>query len=701
MSGKPGRNDPCPCGSGKKFKKCCADKFDVRLPAQNTAPTSAELNQLAELFNAGHHAELEHQAHLLVEQYPDSGIIWNVLGAALQLQGKNALPSLRKAATLLPDDAEAHYNLGVTLRNLGQLDDAVASYRRSLEIKPDYAEAHCNLGVALQELGWLDDAAASYRLALVIKPDFADAHYNLGVVLQSLGQLDDAVASCRQALEIKPEFSQAHYSLGNALQQLGQLDDAIASYHKALEINPDYADVHNNLGNALSNLDRLEEAVACYRRVLEITPNFAEVHSNLGAALQDLGQLESAAESYRRALEIKPDFAGAHSNLGGALMELGKADEAEESLNKAIELAPDDAKSLSTALLYIPYRQDDHRFSQLETVYSKRDSLPMKERITLNFAMGKAMENIGQCDRSFSALEEGNRLHYQAHPFDEAQAEQFLENSCNIFTADLFEKCAFLAGRLPPAHDERVPIFIVGMLRSGSTLIEQILASHPRVYGAGELAIYEEIAKKAEKLFRNSTNEKAPILVLRELGQEYLDRVWKLAPDARYITDKMLGNYQYLGLIHLMLPNAKIIHSMRDPMDTCFSCYAVRFTFKNEYSYDLGTMGRHYLRYKKLMQHWHNVLPPSRILDVRYEDNIADLEREARRMLDYLGLPWDPACLRFYETERTIRTASVAQVRKPIYSNSVSRWKNFEKHLGPLLEIIHPTLVLKSIFSDE
>ncbi len=701
MSGKPGRNDPCPCGSGKKFKKCCADKFEARLPAQNTAPTSAELNQLADLFNAGHHAELEHQAHLLVEQRPDSGIIWKVLGAALQLQGKNALSSLRKAATLLPDDAEAHYNLGVTLKNLGQLDDAVASYCRSLEIKPDYAGAHCNLGVALQELGRLDDAAASYRLALKIKPDFADAHYNLGVVLQSLGQLDDAVASCRRALEIKPEFAQAHYNLGNALLSLGQLEVAIVSYRRALEINPDYADVHNNLGNALSSLNRLDEAVACYRRVLEIKPNLAEVHSNLGAALQDLGQLESAAESYLCALEINPDFADAHSNLGGVLMELGKADEAERSFNKAIELAPDDARSLSAALLYIPYRQDDHRFNQLETVYARRESLPLKERITLNFAMGKAMESVGQYDRSFSAYEEGNRLYHMRHPFDETEAEHFLENSCNIFTDELLTKCAVLLGTLPPIQDERVPIFIVGMLRSGSTLIEQILASHPDIYGAGELPTFDEIAKKAETLLRDSTNEETAMLALRQLGQEYLDRVWKLAPEARYITDKMLGNYQYLGLIHLMLPNAKIVHSMRDPMDTCFSCYATRFTFENEYSYDLGTMGRHYLRYEKLMQHWQNALPAGRILDVRYEDVVADIECESRRLLDFIGLSWDPACLKFHESRRAIRTASVTQVRKPIYSNSVARWKHFEKHLGPLLEIIHPVKLAGSVVSDD
>jgi hypothetical protein len=226
------------------------------------------------------------------------------------------------------------------------------------------------------------------------------------------------------------------------------------------------------------------------------------------------------------------------------------------------------------------------------------------------------------------------------------------------------------------------------MLRSGTTLIEQILASHPDIHGAGELTTLDGLAKKAKLLSLDILDWKEALIALRKLGQEYLDQVWKLAPDARYITDKMPGNYGHLGLIHLMLPNAKIIHAVRDPMDTCFSCYSIRFTLGHEYSYDLGTLGRQYQRYSKLMKHWHNVLPAGRILDVRYEDNISDPEREARRILEYLGLPWDPVCLKFYESGRAVRTASVAQVRKPIYSSSVARWKRFENHLEPLLEAI-------------
>jgi len=733
----PGRNDPCPCGSGKKFKKCCAAKFEARLPAQNTTPTASELNQLVAFFNAGCHFELENYARLLIEQYPDCGFAWKALGALYNQIGRNedALVSSQKSAALLPNDAEVHYNLGLTLLELGRLDEAKVSFQRALQIKPDYADAHFNLGNTLMEQGRLDEAEVSYRQALQIKPDYVHTYYNLGITLQTAGRPDEAEESYRRALQIKPDYAEVHYNLGNTLMEQGRLGEAEVSFQRALQIKPDYAEAHNNLGvtlhdlgrpgkaeasylraikinpdsadvhinlgNALHDLGRLDDAVASYNRALEIKPNYANAYSNMGAVLQDLGQLDNAVKSYRRALEINPVFADAYSNLGSALMELGKMDEAEAFLNKAIELAPGDARPLSTALLYITYQQDDPRFDQLEAVYVRRGALPLKERVRLDFAMGKAMESVGQYDRSFSAYEEGNRLHYQEHPFDEAEDERILDNSCNFFAADLFKKYAVFAGTIPPIQDERVPIFIVGMLRSGSTLIEQILDGHPALYGAGELSILGELARKAERLILDSTISEGTLLALRKLGQEYLDRVGKLAPGVRYITDKMPGNYQYLGLIHLMLPNAKIIHSMRDPMDTCFSCYALRFTHGHEYSYDLGTLGRHYLRYRKLMKHWHSVLPPGRILDVRYEDIIADPELEARRLLDYLGLPWNPACLRFYETKRTVRTASVAQVRKPIYSSSVARWKRFKKHLSPLFEIIHPAKLPGSITSDD
>jgi len=660
---------------------------------------------------------------------PDSAEIHNNLGLIFQDMRNlvDAVTSFRRALHLKPDYAEAHNNFGITLRdqdrqieaeacfrhalshnpaytealyNLaitlgeqGRFDEAEACYREVIRIQQDFADAHNNLGTVLQNLGRSNEAQACYLQAIRLNPTYAEAHNNLGNALLSLGCLKDAEASYLCALRVKPSYAEAHYNLGIVLRELGHLAETESRFRQAIDLKPNYYEAHNNLGVVFYELGRPREAEASYRRAIEINPDYPEAHNNLGNALLHLGRLVEAEGSYRQAIQVKPDFADAYSNLGSVLMERGKIEDANTFLNMAIELFPGAARPLAIALLYTSFRQDDPRLKQLESVYANREYLPQGERIRLNFAMGKAMESIGQYDRSFSAYEEGNRLYHQGHPFDETEDNRFIDKLCSYLTADVFRESDNLGNTFPPIQNERVPIFIVGMIRSGTTLIEQTLASHADVYGAGELTTLDELAKRAKFLTSDFTNWKEALLTLRKLGQEYLEEVWKLAPEARYITDKMPGNYVHLGLIHLMFPNAKIIHALRDPMDTCFSCYAIRFTVGHEYSYDLGALGRQYLRYSKLMKHWHNVLPSGRILDVRYENNINDHEHEARRILDYLGLPWDPSCLKFHESDRAVRTASVVQVRKPIYSSSVNRWKHFDKHLGTLLEIIHPVML--------
>ena len=643
-------------------------------------------------FQDGDHLSAEEKFRESLKYVPDRVSTLTNLAATLIVRREldEAEELSLKAIFIDNNSAESWLNLGVIDYEQLNYSDAIKKFEKAICINPRYNEAHIHLGNTLKDLGQLNDAAASYRRALELNPTYAEVHNNLGNALNELGQIDDAIASYRRALEINPDYAEAHNNLGNALKTLGRICDAVACYRRALEIKYDIAEVHNNLGNALNQLGNIDDAISSYRQALEINPDYAEAHNNLGNVLKDLGQLDDAESSYCRALEIKHDYALAHSNLGTLYMEQGKLDEAESSLNKGLELAPGDAKTLATALFYIPYQQNDPRFHQLETTYSRRELLPLEERIKLAFAMGKVMEDIGQYDRSFSAYEEGNRLHYQLHPYDDAEDGDFLNDSCNIFTSELFMKSADIINSLPAIQDERVPIFIVGMPRTGSTLIEQILASHPDIYGAGEITTLDLLARKTEGLSLDLPNLKATLLTLRKLGQEYIDQIWKLAPSTRYITDKMISNYRHLGLIQLMLPHAKIIHAKRDPMDTCFSCYALKFSHGHEYSYDLKVLGRAYQRYMKFMQHWDNILPFGQVLGVRYEDIIADHEYEARRILDYLGLPWNTACLRFYESKRTVRTASVTQVRKPIYSSSVARWKHFEKRLGPLLEIIHP-----------
>ena len=308
---------------------------------QQAQPSPHEVEALITLYKTGRYAELESGAHFLVGRFPDFGFAWKLLGGALQMQGKNALPAFQRVVELMPDEADAHYNLGVALKSLGLLADAAASYRRALQIKPDYAEAHSNLGNVLKDLGQLDDAVASYRQALQLRPDSADAHNSLGTALKDLGQLDNAVASYRRAVALKPKFFLAFYNLGNAQKDLGQLDDAVTSYRNALGIKPDFTEVHCNLGATLKDLGQYEGALESYRRVLELEPDSAEAHNNLGTALKDLRQRESALASYRRALELKPDFVDAHYNLGNTLKALGQYSGAAESYRRALEINPD------------------------------------------------------------------------------------------------------------------------------------------------------------------------------------------------------------------------------------------------------------------------------------------------------------------------------------------------------------------------
>ncbi|MBI5430527.1 MAG: tetratricopeptide repeat protein [Nitrosomonadales bacterium] len=346
---KPGRNDPCSCGSGKKFKHCCEGK------AVTTGPAPADFSPLVALYNTRRYAELESRARALAARYPGSGFAWKLLGAALQMQGKDALAAFQKTAALMPGDAEAHFNLGVVQKGRGLLNEAAASYRRALQLNPNYAEAHGNLGNVLKDLGQFDEAAASYLRALKIRPDSADTHNNLGTALKDLGRYDDALASYRRAIAIDPNFADACYNLGNVLKDIGQLEEASDYYRKAVTIRPDLYDAHINLGNVLKGLGRFDPAVACYRRALEINPDSAEAHNNLGSVLKELNQLDAAMACYRRALEIKPDFPEAHGNIGSVLTDLGDIDGAIESYRRALALKPGYFDAQSSLLFILNY----------------------------------------------------------------------------------------------------------------------------------------------------------------------------------------------------------------------------------------------------------------------------------------------------------------------------------------------------------
>jgi tetratricopeptide (TPR) repeat protein len=594
---------------------------------------------------------------------------------------EEALASYNRALTAQPDFVEALSNRGNTLKELKRFEEALASYDRALKVQPDLVEVLFNRGLTLHELKRLEDALASYDQALKVRPDFAEALFSRGLILHRLKRFEEALGSFDCALTARSDYAEALFHRGKTLYELKRFEDALASYDRALVVRPDYAEVLSNRGNTLKDLERFEEALASYDRALKVRPDFAQAHNNRGVALKELMRFEEALASYDRALTVRPELAEAHNNRGIALMQLGRLSQARGAFERAVELAPDKTK----------YRRDlgnivvgDAHLAALEKLAEDGAALSVGDRIELHFALGKAYDDQGRHAEAFSQWLDGNALQRQQITYSEATTLGMLDRVRAAFTSELI-RTRQNAGNASP-----VPVFVIGMARSGSTLVEQILASHPKVFGGGELQHFEAAMKGIRKTPDGLTTFPEVVSGMtgedyRNLGTRYLAGTAHLSPGAAHVTDKMLGNFMFAGLIHLALPNAPVIHTVRDPVDTCLSCFSKLFTTAQNHTYDLAELGRYYRHYQALMAHWHRILPPGRILDVRYEDVVTDLEGQARRIITHCGLNWDPRCLAFHQTQRPVLTASAVQVRQPIYDNAVGRWRAYEEFLGPLL----------------
>jgi tetratricopeptide (TPR) repeat protein len=563
-----------------------------------------------------------------------------------------------------------------------------ASAKRGRTAKSPYAESAASrtmsasaelskVAIDHHQAGRLAEAETCYRQIMATRPDHVVTQYNLGVVLHDQGKVDEAIAAYREAIRISPLFERAHANLGHALRKQGRLQESIAAYHQAIRIKPNHAEVHFNLGLALSDQSRFQEAIAAYQNAIRIKGNYAEAHCNIGLVLLKLGVLDEAVVAVRKAIASKPDLAEAHNLLGVALMQLGQLSEAKESFEQAVRHAPTDAAYRLAASEVTRFVPGDPRLAELEQFARDNASRPDTKQIELHFALGKAYDDVGQHADAFRHWLEGNALKRQQIAYDEATTLEELNQVRSVYTPE------FIQASQNAGHPSSVPVFIIGMPRSGTTLIEQILASHPEVFGAGELMYFRHVVEGTLAMPGGSATAGKD---MRSLGARYLAAVERLAPSARRITDKLPRNFIFVGLIHRALPNATIIHVTRDPVDTCLSCFSKFFTEEQDFTYDLAELGRYYRGYQNLMEHWYRVLPSGRILDVRYEDVVADLEGQARRIIAHCGLDWDPRCLAFHKTERPVRTASAMQVRQPIYNSAIGHWHVYAEFLGPLLE---------------
>jgi tetratricopeptide (TPR) repeat protein len=649
---------------------------------QPEAITAVEKSQLVAMIGSGRYAELESRARELTHRHPSSGFAWKALGVSLSMQHKDALQALRTATQLLPDDAEAHANLAVALLDLGRLDEAVASYQRALEIKSDYVDAHINLGNALRSLGRLDEAVTSYRSALVIDPGHAEVHNNLGLALRSLGRSDDAVASYREALANKPNYAEAHGNLGNALLDLGRLDDAVASYRRALEIKPDLAEAHNNLGNALLDLGQLDEAVASYGHALAIKPDYAEAHSNLGIALRLQGRTDEAEVSCRRALEFNPALAAAITVLADAHADKGQFTQAEQLFRRAIAVAPQSPEAWAgIAHLRKMTASDAPWLAAVQGIAATH--LPPRKEILLRYALGKYFDDVQDFDQAFLQYQRANQLAKHSRvKHDRLRVTQAIDQLIQTYDRNYLDRM-----RVEAAGSARA-VIIVGMPRSGTSLAEQILASHPAVFGAGELTFWNTAATTQQTPAHNAAVGGS---ALATLAGDYLRLLERISPDALRVVDKMPANFLHVGLIRAALPNAHIIHMRRNPIDTCLSIYFQDFKAVLSYANDLGDLGHFYAEYLRLMKHWQMILPEKAILEVPYEGLVQDQEAWSRQMLQFIGLPWDPRCLDFHRINRSVTTASKWQVRQKISGASVARWRNYDQYIGPLRALLDVT----------
>jgi tetratricopeptide (TPR) repeat protein len=602
---------------------------------------------------------------------------------------EDALSSYDQALALNPDSVEALNNRGVALAETKRFDEALSSYGRALALSPNLTPALNNRGNLLQQLGRTDEALADYDKALASDPDHADAINGRGSVLQKLNRTHEAEETLRRAILLKPDYAEAYCNLGTVLIDLGRSAEAATMIQRAVGLKPNSALALCNLGKVLVDLGRFDEAEATIRRAIALDPDHAEAHFNLGTALIKLGRPAEAEAATRCAIALNPEMAGAHHNLGVALMELGRMSEARKAAEMAVALAPWEPLHFRQLGEVGKYVAADPYLTALDLLSRYEAELDTQRQIELNFALAKAHADIGRPNDEFRRLLKGNKLRRSRIEYDETSVLSEIDRAQQVFTPEFMLKSR---GANEPSSK---PIFIVGMPRSGSTLVEQILASHPQVFGAGELKLFElAIGEVRSAMHLEAAYPEVALHMsdadFRELGRRYIAGIQSLAPTACHITDKMPANFAFAGLMHLALPNAAIIHTVRDPVDTCISCFSKLFTEGNFQTYDLAELGRYYRHYQALMSHWQQVLPKGRILEVRYEEMVANPEATTREILAYCGLPWDPNCLDFHRTERVVRTSSATQVRQPIYPSSVGRWRAYQAYLAPLLAELPP-----------
>ena len=656
---------------------------------------------------------------------PEAGAYYCNMAESLRMAGEipAAIAAAQKAIALVPHNPDAHNHLGLAMQMQGRFDESVAAFREAIELRPDFALAHNNLGGVLRELDKKEEALAAYQEAVRLAPTLPLALSNLGQSLLEKGEKEEAQKYCQQAVALAPDFPEGLSNLGNTLRAHDRLAEAKECYRKALQIRPNVAMVHGNLGQALQQEGNLDEAIKCYklaadldpksprfesylasalsekedyagaiehfRKALALKSDFPEALNGLGSVLHEQGDFKQAIACFEDVLRQKPDFADAHSNLAGAYSELGDMDKANHHYREALRYDPDYTGALSVLATHLRDKMPDEDIEKMKG-FLAREHLSDWKRSALNHGLAHYYDSKKEyaLAAEHAALGNSHRKEVwsrQGKTYNRDDHTGFVSFLIKQFQPSFFDRVRGWG------LDTEVPVFVFGMPRSGTTLIEQILGSHPRVYGAGELSIAKEIFDRVPTLMnvKMAPAQAIPQMsmeVAQQAGKEHLARLRALNATAPRIVDKMPDNYLWLGFLAAIFPKAKFIYSKRDVHDIAVSCWITNFK-QIRWACDQEDIAGRIKNHLRIMDHWRKVLPVP-MLEVEYEQNVEDLEGSARRMIEFCGLDWDPACLAFHESKRTVRTASLSQVRQPVYKKSVQRWKNYAEPLKQVFSIV-------------
>lgn len=597
---------------------------------------------------------------------------------------------IEEAIRLFPDFANAHETLGDLMLIQGRPDVARKAYEQAMRLDPTQTTIHDKIDRAQQLEQKLSDQKTRVADAPAPQRRMAfEAEIAKAVKFEQDGDAKSAEIIYRDILTKDPDHVEAARLLAKIAFENERYRDAEVFLRKALSTAPDYVRAWVDLSNVQNKMDKFDDALISARKVLELAPDKAPSHMLYASAIGQAGEHQEAIRSFEHALQLSPDMAGAYCSIGHHQKTLGQTDDAIASYRQAIAIKPDHAESYWSLANLKTFRFEDAEVEAMEQLLSK-DDLPDVAKSQVYNALGLEYESRRDFERAFASFEACNKIRRQSESYDPVNTESTYGRIIEMFDRDFFAKNSGVE------ETAITPVFIVGLPRSGSTLIEQILASHSQVDGTHELSDLSRVIHSKRHHKRNRIQFPQQLADFHPadwaaLGREYIDSTKLFRGDAAYFVDKNPNNFIYIGILRLAIPNAKIINAMRHPLDSCFGSFKQLFASGQPFTYDLTEVGEYYLQYRRLMDHWHKVLPEY-VLDVQYEDVVAALETNVQRILDFCGLPFEDACLRFHETERAVKTASSEQVRLPIYSSSVNLWRNYEPHLETLVHILEPVL---------